>query len=188
MLSWEHIGLVGSFGVLLVGCLVVCCAGCISQDTYLLYYGIFQLPHTKINCYWWRLLLMIVIGCFSTEGSFLGGGSLWPQWSNVHFLLSAPWLITSDVLCILCLCLHCYVFVFVYLIKCSVPNVLTMIDHQVVGDGGCNPSNGHPRPIWTRAPASQRLDHLWTTVIPLSGMICLWPLLGKLTKSLNDYF
>ena len=104
-------------------------------------------PHTKINCYWWRLLLMIVIGCFSTEGSFLGGGSLWPQWSNVHFLLSAPWLITSDVLCILCLSLHCYVSVFVYLIKCVVPTVLTMIDHQVVGDGGCNPSNGHLRPI-----------------------------------------
>ena len=128
---------------------------------------------------------MIVIGCFSTEGSFLGGGSLWPQWSNVHFLLSAPWLITSDVLCILCLCLHCYVFVFVYLIKCAVPTVLTIIDHQVVGDGGCNPSNGHPRPIWTRAPASQCPDHLWTTVIPLSGMIFLWPLLQLKSRTLR---
>ena len=61
MLSWAHIGLVGSFGVLLVGWLVVWCAGCISQDTYLLCYGIFHLPTQKLivtneGYCWWLLL------------------------------------------------------------------------------------------------------------------------------------
>ena len=38
MLSWAHIDLGGSFGALLVGWWLWC-TGCISQDTYLLYYN-----------------------------------------------------------------------------------------------------------------------------------------------------